>query len=285
MLAGAGVAVGAVFHARVPGPGAVVTVARDGLRPHTHPARSARRERWGRRCGWPSSHSTSVCSASTTTTRSCSGGWSRADRLAAAVGTAIHLQNGALFGAAYADLAPAARPAVRARAHWPAWSSTSPVAARARAGRPARCSASGSRGFAQSAWRHALFGVVLGELERRLNPPGRRARAGRRGRGRLQRPRLSGAPGRDELSRGPETRRHHGRDGFRRPPPGWPCARRPATRWSRCRARRASTSSTRSPRSAIAAARPEVVYHLAALAHVGRVRGAIPRARCATTSR
>jgi hypothetical protein len=27
------------------------------------------------------------------------------------------------------------------------------------------------RAFAQSAWRHALFGLVLGELERRLNPP------------------------------------------------------------------------------------------------------------------
>ena len=28
------------------------------------------------------------------------------------------------------------------------------------------------RAFAQSAWRHALFGLVLGELERRLNPEG-----------------------------------------------------------------------------------------------------------------
>ena len=27
------------------------------------------------------------------------------------------------------------------------------------------------RAFAQSAWRHLLFGAVLGELERRLNPP------------------------------------------------------------------------------------------------------------------
>jgi hypothetical protein len=25
--------------------------------------------------------------------------------------------------------------------------------------------------FAQATWRHLLFGVVLGELERRLNPP------------------------------------------------------------------------------------------------------------------
>jgi hypothetical protein len=27
------------------------------------------------------------------------------------------------------------------------------------------------RAFWQAAWRHAVFGVVLGELERRLNPP------------------------------------------------------------------------------------------------------------------
>jgi hypothetical protein len=27
------------------------------------------------------------------------------------------------------------------------------------------------RAFAQSTWRHLLFGVALGELERRLNPP------------------------------------------------------------------------------------------------------------------
>ena len=30
--------------------------------------------------------------------------------------------------------------------------------------------------FAQATWRHLLFGVVLGELERRLNPPEREAR-------------------------------------------------------------------------------------------------------------
>ena len=27
------------------------------------------------------------------------------------------------------------------------------------------------RAFAQASWRHLLFGTVLGELERRLNPP------------------------------------------------------------------------------------------------------------------
>ena len=28
-----------------------------------------------------------------------------------------------------------------------------------------------SRAFAQAAWRHLLFGTVLGEFDRRLNPP------------------------------------------------------------------------------------------------------------------
>ena len=33
------------------------------------------------------------------------------------------------------------------------------------------------RAFAQATWRHLLFGAVLGELERRLNPPGEDAGA------------------------------------------------------------------------------------------------------------
>ena len=31
--------------------------------------------------------------------------------------------------------------------------------------------AASRRAFAQATWRHLLFGAVLGELERRLNPP------------------------------------------------------------------------------------------------------------------
>jgi hypothetical protein len=31
---------------------------------------------------------------------------------------------------------------------------------------------SNPRALAQATWRHLVFGVVLGELERRLNPPG-----------------------------------------------------------------------------------------------------------------
>jgi len=88
---------------------------------------------------------------------------------AAAVGAVVHLQNGALFGAVYAAAAPKLPipPALRGPlaglaehiATWPAVALIDPALFRS-----ARC-------FAQSAWRHALFGLVVGELERRLNPP------------------------------------------------------------------------------------------------------------------
>jgi hypothetical protein len=88
-----------------------------------------------------------------------------------AVGVALHIQNGLAFGAAYAHLAPRMRvpPALRGPlaglaehvASWPALVLVD-------------SSLAGSgRAFAQGAWRHVLFGVVLGELERRLSPPGR----------------------------------------------------------------------------------------------------------------
>jgi Family of unknown function (DUF6789) len=87
----------------------------------------------------------------------------------AAVGTILHLQNGALFGALYANLAPSLpgppflRGTLAAVAEhvvtWPAMALVSPEYAR------------NGRAFLQSAWRHALFGFVLGELERRLNGP------------------------------------------------------------------------------------------------------------------
>jgi hypothetical protein len=90
------------------------------------------------------------------------------------VGAALHLGNGALFGALYANVAPslAGPPWVRGPlaglsehlATWPALI----VVPRLRDGgatwRPRRA-------FAQATWRHLLFGTVLGELERRLNPP------------------------------------------------------------------------------------------------------------------
>ena len=86
-----------------------------------------------------------------------------------AVGTVLHVSNGALFGAVYAHVAPAAPLAPQLRGplaglleHVATWPLTA-LAAPAMTASP--------RAFAQSAWRHLLFGVVLGELERRLNPP------------------------------------------------------------------------------------------------------------------
>ncbi len=93
-----------------------------------------------------------------------------------AAGWALHLQNGALFGAAYANIAPRlplpswARGPVAASAEnlltWPLTALTDRLHP-ARAELPALLS--NPRAFAQSAWRHLLFGVLLGELERRLN--------------------------------------------------------------------------------------------------------------------
>lgn len=93
-------------------------------------------------------------------------------------GWLAHLQNGALFGAAYANLAP--------RAPLPSWVrgpvaglaenfATWPLVALTDRLHPAREELPKAfvnpRAIAQSTWRHLLFGVVLGELERRLNAP------------------------------------------------------------------------------------------------------------------
>jgi hypothetical protein len=85
------------------------------------------------------------------------------------LGAVLHLQNGAVFGALYANLAPSlpGPPALRGPlaglaehlATWPLVALVEPALARS------------PRGFLQSAWRHLLFGFVLGELERRLNGP------------------------------------------------------------------------------------------------------------------
>jgi hypothetical protein len=84
-------------------------------------------------------------------------------------GTALHIGNGALFGAVYAAVAPAVPVPAELRgplagllehlATWPLTLVAAPDLSRS------------PRAFAQSTWRHLLFGVVLGELERRLNPP------------------------------------------------------------------------------------------------------------------
>jgi hypothetical protein len=91
-------------------------------------------------------------------------------------GLALHAGNGAVFGAVYANLAPALpvpRPLrgplaalVEHLALWPAGALTDRF-------HPARDELPDLRGnrvaFLQATWRHLLFGLVLGELERRVN--------------------------------------------------------------------------------------------------------------------
>jgi hypothetical protein len=94
------------------------------------------------------------------------------------VGVVLHVLNGAAFGAAYANVAPslplppvARGPAAGLAEHLATWPLTVLVdehhPARGELPRLAR----NPRAFAQATWRHLLFGVVLGEIERRLNPP------------------------------------------------------------------------------------------------------------------
>jgi hypothetical protein len=94
-------------------------------------------------------------------------------------GVAMHLANGAAFGAAYALLRPlvpgpptAAGAAAGLAEHLALW----PLVGLVDRHHPARSEleplGGNRRAFAQAAWRHLLFGLVLGELERRLNPEG-----------------------------------------------------------------------------------------------------------------
>jgi hypothetical protein len=87
-----------------------------------------------------------------------------------AAGLAIHVANGAAFGAVYTLVRPlipgpaqTAGPAAGIAEHFATWPLTALV----------NPSLAGSRrAFAQAAWRHLLFGFVMGEVERRLNPVG-----------------------------------------------------------------------------------------------------------------
>jgi hypothetical protein len=92
------------------------------------------------------------------------------------VGFGIHMANGALFGAVYANVAPALPvspglrgPVVALSEHVGLW----PLVALTDRLHPARNELPklrGNRGaFLQGAWRHLLFGFILGELERRIN--------------------------------------------------------------------------------------------------------------------
>jgi hypothetical protein len=96
----------------------------------------------------------------------------------AAAGLVMHVTNGAAFGAAYAQVAPrmplpswARGPVAALGEHLALW----PLAALIDRFHPARDElppiARSRRAFGQSTWRHLVFGVVLGELERRLNAP------------------------------------------------------------------------------------------------------------------
>ena len=95
-----------------------------------------------------------------------------------AAGLAMHLANGALFGALYAQARPflPGPPPTRGVAaalseHFVSW----PLVNLTDRHHPARGEleklGGNRRAFAQATWRHFLFGAVLGELERRLNPP------------------------------------------------------------------------------------------------------------------
>jgi hypothetical protein len=95
-----------------------------------------------------------------------------------AAGLALHMGNGAAFGAAYAQLAPrmplpswARGPVAALAEHVATW----PLTTLSDRLHPARDElpplSRNSRAFCQSAWRHLLFGIVLGELERRMNAP------------------------------------------------------------------------------------------------------------------
>jgi hypothetical protein len=95
-----------------------------------------------------------------------------------AIGTAMHVANGALFGAVYAAASPSlggpgalrglAAGLAENVATWPLTRLVAPL-------HPAGSSFPelwGDRlAFAQATWRHALFGTLLGVVEEKLNPP------------------------------------------------------------------------------------------------------------------
>jgi hypothetical protein len=85
-----------------------------------------------------------------------------------AAGVLLHLQNGALFGAVYANVAPAVP--LPARLRGPAAGLLEHIATWPLTALAAPDMTNSARAFAQSAWRHLLFGAVLGELDRWLNP-------------------------------------------------------------------------------------------------------------------
>ena len=94
------------------------------------------------------------------------------------VGVGLHLVNGALFGALYAAAAPrlplpswAKGPAAALAEHASTWPLTMFIGTVHPAGKDFPPLFTNPRALAQATWRHLLFGVVMGEIERRLNAP------------------------------------------------------------------------------------------------------------------
>jgi hypothetical protein len=92
------------------------------------------------------------------------------------IGLGMHLANGAVFGAVYANVARrvplpswARGPAAGLGEHVGSW----PFVLLSDRIHPARDElptlGTSAAAFAQATWRHLLFGTILGELERRLN--------------------------------------------------------------------------------------------------------------------
>jgi len=95
-----------------------------------------------------------------------------------AIGHALHVANGALFGAAYAAVSPSvggpgvARGALAGMAeHAATWPLTRFIGAVHPVGESFPVLWGDRRALAQATWRHLLFGTVLGAVEERLNPP------------------------------------------------------------------------------------------------------------------
>jgi hypothetical protein len=94
-----------------------------------------------------------------------------------ALGLAGHIGNGALFGALYANVAPslpgpraAWGPLAGLAEHLATWPATMLLDRLHPAAADFPQLWGNPRAFAQAAWRHVLFGFVMGEVERRLNP-------------------------------------------------------------------------------------------------------------------
>jgi len=99
-------------------------------------------------------------------------------RHARAIGLGLHVGNGALFGALYANVAPrlplpswARGPLLALAEHAVTWPATAVLPRVHPRGDDLPPLWGNARAFAQATWRHLLFGVVLGEIERRLNAP------------------------------------------------------------------------------------------------------------------